>query len=517
MKAIARILAIVFLHSWSTHAAEVWHFLDPWHFHRIDGMEICQGRPVWLKDKTFFDPVRTEINDHLNSWATVWQDTESGTWRMVYSAKWRPATLMVAESSNGIDWKPLPCPDIVPEGGKIAPHHVFTLVDGSVGGAYLDPEAKDGFPFKIFAHRMGGAVLEDAKEDPKHPQHSEAVKADAFEHLADELTLVSRDGIHWEARRDLDWAQPHWHPEPPLFGFWNAKEKRHFMTVRPGWGDRRVCIQSTADFKTWSGPRPLFQPEVRDGLVEFYGMPVFRYGEAFVGLLWVFHCETSASAPPTGFNRFIGSLDTHLTYSYDGEHFQRGAPEPLIPLNAPGEVGGGALETSCMVETDTELRFYSEATAAQHGAGPKKGEDKRPPMGIVIHTLRKDGLTYLRSLGGWGSFTSKPLTLFEPRLEINLNAPQGEAQFQLTDMKGLPLEGFTFENCEPVVKVDALRHPVRWKGRTLDGAVRKAVRLECRLRNGDLHAIRGHFHFLDAEDMQRLEAGKLIDPRWFDF
>ncbi|MCA1963494.1 MAG: hypothetical protein LDL31_06070, partial [Prosthecobacter sp.] len=135
----------------------------------------------------------------------------------------------------------------------------------------------------------------------------------------------------------------------------------------------------------------------------------------------------------------------------------------------------------------------------------------------VIHTLRKDGLTYLRSLGGWGSFISKPLTLFEPRLEINLNAPQGEAQFQLTDMKGQPLDGFTFENCEPITKVDALRHPLRWKGKSLDSVVNKAVRLECRLRNGDLHAIRGRFHFLDAEDMQRLEADKAIDPRWFDY
>lgn len=313
-----------------------------------------------------------------------------------------------------------------------------------MGGAYLDPVAKDGFPFKMFAHRTGRAVIEDARRDSNHPQHDEAAKADAFQHLADELTLVSSDGIRWEARRDTDWAQPHWHPEPPLFGFWNAREKRHFMTVRPGWGDRRVCIQSTVDFQTWSSPRPLFQPEAQDGLVEFYGMPVFRYGEAFVGLLWVFHCETSAAGPPTGYNRFTGSLDTHLAYSYDGEHFQRGLRQPLIPLNAPGEIGGGALETSCVVETDTELRFYSEARAAQHGMGPRKGEEKRPPGGIAIHTLRKDGLMYLRSLGGWGSFTSKPLTIFDPRLEINLNAPQGEARFQLTDMKGKPHDGFTF-------------------------------------------------------------------------
>lgn len=109
------------------------------------------------------------------------------------------------------------------------------MVDGSVGGLYLDPEAADGCRFKMFAHRMGRAVIDDARRDAKHPQHAEAMRPEPFEHLADELTLVSRDGLKWEVRRDYDCAQPHWHPEPPLFGFWNEREKRHGMTVRPGY------------------------------------------------------------------------------------------------------------------------------------------------------------------------------------------------------------------------------------------------------------------------------------------
>lgn len=506
---------VLALGSSSATAAEVWHFLDAWHFHRLDGIELCQGQPVWQEDKTYVDPVRATINDHLNSWATVWQDKASGTWRMVYSAKWRPATLMVAASDDGMDWRPLPCPDIQPEGGKIAAHHVFTLVDGSVGGMYCDPEARDGFPFKIFAHRMGQAVLKAARQDPQHPHHAEAIKPDAFPYLADELTLVSRDGLHWETRFDYDWGHPHWHPEPPLFGFWNRHQQRHLMTVRPGWGDRRVCLQDTVDFRTWSEPQPLLQPDPLDGLVEFYGMPVFPYGEAYVGLLWVFHCQTGES--PAGYNRFVGALDTHLTYSYDGRHFQRGFRQPLIGLGAPGEVNGGALETSCLVETDTELRFYSDASAGQHGKGPKRDETERPPGGILLHTLRKDGLTYLRSQGGWGSLTSKPLVLFEPRLNVNLLAPQGEAQFQISDVKGVPLPGFRFEDCDTIVKVDELHLALRWKNKSLDEVLHQPIRIEAKLRNAQLYAVRGNFHFLDAEDLHRLQSGKQINPRWFDY
>jgi hypothetical protein len=496
-------------------AAEVWHFLDYWHFHRTDNVELCQGQAVWQKDKTYVDPLRAKVNDHLNSWATVWQDRASGKWRMVYSAKWTPLTLMAADSDDGLDWRPLACPDIQPTGEKLAPHHIFTLPGGSGGGVYLDPEARDGFPFKIFAHQMGDEVYRRALNDPQHSWHSIAAKEGSKRYFAEELTLVSTDGLHWEARYDYDWGQPHWHPEPPLFGFWNAKEKRHLMTVRPGWGDRRVCLQDTADFQSWSGPLPLLQPDPLDGLVEFYGMPVFRYGEAYVGLLWVFHCETSEA--PTGYNRFVGSLDTHLTYSYDGRHFQRGLRQPLIPSNPPGEIGSGALETSFMVETEDELRFYSEASEAQHGKSPKAGEAKRPRGGIVIHTLRKDGLTYLRSKGGTARITSKPLVLFKPELSVNLLAPQGEAQFQLSDMKGVPLPGFAFDDCEPIAKVDELRLPVRWKNRSLSEVVNQPIRLEAKFRNAQLYAVRGKFHFLDAEDMHLLHDGKPIDPRWFDY
>jgi len=124
---------------------------------------------------------------------------------------------------------------------------------------------------------------------------------------------------------------------------------------------------------------------------------------------------------------------------------------------------------------------------------------------------------YLRATGGWGSFTSKPLTLFEPTLAVNLLAPQGEAVFQLSDVKGVPIDGFRFEDCEPIAKVDALHLAVRWKNKSLADVVKRPIRLEGKLRNAQLYAVRGKFHFLDAEDTRRLEAGKPIDPRWFDY
>jgi hypothetical protein len=40
---------------------------------------------------------------------------------------------------------------------------------------------------------------------------------------------------------------------------------------------------------------------------------------------------------------------------------------------------------------------------------------------------------------------------------------------------------------------------------------------DAKFRNAQLYAVRGKFHFLDAEDMHLLNDGKTIAPRWFDY
>ncbi|MDF1814923.1 MAG: hypothetical protein P1V20_22155 [Verrucomicrobiales bacterium] len=54
------------------------------------------------------------------------------------------------------------------------------------------------------------------------------------------------------------------------------------MTARPGWGDRRQCLRSSDDLKSWTNPELRFQPDPLDidGPVGMYGLPVHIYSEA---------------------------------------------------------------------------------------------------------------------------------------------------------------------------------------------------------------------------------------------
>ena len=483
-----------------------WHFFDLWHIDHLDQLALRQGQAEWQPSATFAEPPL----GNLAAWPSVYRDQGTGRWRMFYSAGWKPYQLMLAESDDGITWRPLPQSAVQPEGGQIAPHHLFTLPEGSGGGVYIDPIAADGFPFKVFVHQQGEPVYKRAIADPKHRWHAVARDVGSKRYINEEFTLVSRDGIHWEPRFDLAWSLRDWHPEPPIFGFYNRFTGRHAMTVRPGWGDRRQCLQTTADFTRWSGPQLLLQPDFLDAeLIELYGMPVFPYGDGYVGLLWVFHCESSE--PTRGFNRFTGPLDCQLAFSHDGIRFDRGLREPFISLGSPGDAIGGAIEPSCLIETDKEIRIYSSASKVHHGQSSDARRRGVPEVAsIALHTLRKDGLTFLESTGDRGRLISKPLVLFAPELTINASAPHGEMQFQLTDMESRPIEGFTFEDSLALVAEDSLQFSLRWRGSDLSAILDKIVRLEIRMRHARLFAVRGRFHFIDAQDRSLIQDGQPI-------
>lgn len=485
-----------------------WQFWDLWHVDRMSELSHRQGRAEWQREATFAEP---HIGN-LSGWPTVFRNGRG--WRMLYSAAWKPYSLMVADSDDGLTWQPAPQPDIRPAGGKRAPHHIFTLPSGSGGAVYQDPVAKDGFPFKVFVHQQGEPVAERAKQDPAHHWHTIASREGSKRYINEEFVLVSQDGLHWQERRDLNWSLPHWHPEPPIFGFYDRAKGRHGMTVRPGWGDRRQCLQFTSDFHDWSGPQLTLQPDALDEeLIELYGMPVFPVGNEYVGLLWIFHCESDE--PTRSFNRFVGPLDCQLAYSYDGTNFTRGKREPVIATNAPGEHGGGAIQPSSLVETDAELRIYSAASKVFHGRGrAAAAEGLDDVSSILLHTLRKDGFTYLEGRGNWGHLASKPLTLSEPGLTMNAIAPFGEVRYQLSDLESHPIEGFTFDDCLPLRSAESLDAPLRWRNQDTSQVVNKIFRLEFKLRHAQLFAVRGATHFLDAQDRWMLGDGKPIDTRF---
>ena len=331
--------------------------------------------------------------------------------------------------------------------------------------------------------------------------------------------VTSADGLHWQIDKDARWGRPPWHPDPPINCYYNRTRGQHIMITRPGWGDRRIAMQTSQDARQWSGLELVMQPDPLDPpQVQMYGMPVIPYEGQFVGFLWMAHF--SNSQPLKRFNQLWGPIDCQLTYSFDGIHFQRGLREPFVALNEPGKPASGVVYPTCLTEHEGELRIYSAATSDLHHQYAKtqfERKEKNPPAAIVLHALRKDGFTYLASRGNWATLTTKPLSLFDPSLRLNAAAPHGEIRFQATDLNCRPIPGFTFDDCEVLREEDSLARPIRWRDKKNDDLVGKVVRLEMTFRNARIYALRGSFHWLDALDVAMCHDGKAVDTSLFDY
>lgn len=495
-------------------------FFDLWKLDSWNNIELRQGEPEWIEACDYIDP---SAPDGQVLFPSVWIDEVSGKWRMVYTLEWSPFTLMAAESEDGVDWSPLPVPDAeVGHGEKIAPNHLLTVPSGSGSGVYRDPKATDGYCFRIFGRQSGDPVVERALADPGHRWH-EAAKEDRKKRYIDAgVTMVSKDGFHWELKTGghWNWYEDDWFPEPPVFAFWNEHSGRHVMTVRPGWGDRRQCLRTTTNFREWGDPELQFQPDPLDteAPIGMYGLPVHPVGNGagYVGLLWMF--QNASSETVRSFNQFLGTMDAQLVYSYDGVRFFRGPREAFLPRNPIPEPGCTQVRPSAIVETDEKIHIYSEGHRGAHGRESSEQSRTDEPLGsLLLHTLRKDGWMYLASRGDWARFQTKPFTLFGGEILLNAAADYGEVRFQLTDEKSRPIEGFSFDDCIPLRGGNSIAHELEWKGVEPSTLADRPLRLEVEFRQARIYSLTMRHHFLDAHDLWLLKDGKEIEANRFDY
>ncbi|MEJ7616682.1 MAG: hypothetical protein WKF30_06860 [Pyrinomonadaceae bacterium] len=450
-------------------------FFDDWPLNRLDHVERRIGRPTPVTESVFVDP-------YVNvTWGypSVFKDpSRRAQWQCLYQgwdAKRERLYPLIAESEDGIVWR---VPDLSAEvdlPGRAYPHQVLPVEEfNEWSPCYYDERAPSD-------ERLKGLVVAFGKD------------------YAKSYLWVSADGRRWRRKEGVIW-QPE-APDPVSCVFWNSVRSSYVITTRPMGSDRRISLIETKDWRNFSSAELALQTDAQDTpLAEAYGMPVFFYEGFYIGLLWIYHVTPEvAGASPHKFWR--GKIDAQLAYSRNGWHFQRGLRERFMPNAEPGEFGAGCLQPASMVIDEKDrIRIYSSATKFEHGV-PIPGDGA-----IIQHTMRRDGFVYLQSTGGPGTIGTRPLLWQGGPLKINLAATGGEAHVQITDSAGTPLTGYAFNDCEPFAG-DALYWQPRWKeGRSLASFPERTLRIEVRLSNARLYAIRGQFTILTGAETTNYET-----------
>jgi hypothetical protein len=447
------------------------HFFDDWQLMSYQNLQRKMGKPKYVPEATLED----SLTEGTWNFPLVTRLPENGKYVGLYGAacdipscskhvngfKPRTQVLCYAESNDGINWvKPDLRDKAAFDGHVYAPNQVFGLekiIDG--GPVYFDSYDPDSSRrFKYLINITPGL------------------------HMVGQRGLVtSQDGIHWELSNVFDHLPA---TDTPSSVFYNPQAGVYVLNSRFVGGDRRVFFRETKDWKNFTEPYLVMHPDPEDPpLVGVYGMPVVRYENIFVGLLWLIYCDPGTNALPNGV------IECYLAYSYDGRNFNRAFHKPLIAKNELGEHGGGCIYTSSMlIDENNTIRFYSGGSKAEHFQNQTLTD-----AALMLHTMRLDGFVYFSTPSGKGSLITRPFFITGDDLRINVRTPWGGVRVRILDEKGKPLPGFGYEDCASMTG-DQLFWTPRWKGGTF-GSVKSSKRrqLEIEIVTGEIYGIRGDF------------------------
>lgn len=454
-------------------------FFDDWCLARRDNLARRLGSPRWIREATFEDPT----SETPFSYPTVLYDADAGKWRMFYLGRKtlpppgyrRTEWLLTAESDDGLSWVRPDLTKRVPLPQRNRPNEVFDAEQFATGGSiYLDETSEE--------RRFKWLFLE---------RHTPSDGRRRVSRLA-----YSADGYSWHVDPEVSWHPGS--PDPGIFTFRNAELGLYTTACRPKLGDRRIAFLDTRDWRSWTEPEVVLQPDALDpALSEFYGITVLPYDGLYVGIVWVFETDP---AEVVG-HKLEGKIHGELVYSYDGRRFLRSLREPFVELNEPDEYGAGCIyPCSMLLDASGQVRIYSGATKLEHFQVRTLTE---PGYGaILVHTLRKDGFVYLESRAGLGSLGTRWVRLNDDRLLLNVQAPNGEVRVQISDPSGQPLPGYTFDQCAPF-RGDSLAWQPRWADHSnVAGLIGKPVRIDVRVYHARLYAIRGDIEVLYVADLR---------------
>lgn len=266
-------------------------------------------------------------------------------------------------------------------------------------------------------------------------------------------TAISSDGIHWEQMSE----------EPRLIAkkesqsvsdvidlmYDPAIEK--FVVHAKCWkwdGEkalyRMICRSQSEDFSKWSTPEVVFDPRANDPTsAQTYGMPVFKYGGHYFGLLRVYHKPGNET------------IEVELAHSRDGKTWRRVAPGvSFVPVGAEGDWDDGMVFVAPPVIREDEMEFFYGGWDGPHNVGARRAN-------IGLATVPLGRLVALTPESGSGKVLTQVIEGDPSQLTINVDASGGEVRVGVLDRLGEAVPGCSLEDSE-VFQGDTTNYSPRW-------------------------------------------------------
>ena len=308
----------------------------------------------------------------------------------------------------------------------------------------------------------------------------------------------SPDGLHWKYVPETAKKALFTSSDVTNF-FYDPYQRRYTVTwkTRSRRG-RAVGVGWSADGLVWTKPfeGPVFVADDLDAdATQIYGMPVFPYQGAYIGLPWIYNArwfkegEYTAKKLHEADSDSPRTMDVQLAWSWDLINWTREpARQQFIPRGATGQWDGGMIVTArAPVLVGDKLYFYYGGSDGLH-------DSKRVNNAVGLATLRLDGFCSMRAGNTEGWLISRREPFRRPVVTINARTgADGYVLGEILDRRDRVLPGFSKDDCVPF-RGDALRHELKWNS-TQFSAAQKAndYKIRFRFKNAEL------FSYLPAE------------------
>ncbi len=303
------------------------------------------------------------------------------------------------------------------------------------------------------------------------------------------IPYVSSDGIHWEKMHNKGVITKGKFDSQNV-AFWSESEECYVCYFRTLNGRYRSVSRSTSpDFINWSEPEAMtFGDTPLEHLYTQQTSPYFRAPHIYVAIGGRFMpgrqvlTEEHAKQLNVDPGYFKDCSDAFFMTSRGGNVYDRTFMEAFIRpgIGLDNWVSRSNYPALNVVQTSpTEMSIYVNQDYAQ------------PTAHLHRYSLRLDGFTSLSAPYKGGEILSKPLTFSGKELEINYStSAAGELKFELQDMNGNPIPGYTMDDSDTIIGNEISRI-VTWKGNKDIGTLAsKTVRLRIYMKDADLYSIR---------------------------
>lgn len=473
----------------------------------IDGRFLAESRNVEL---TVHRPRKTGEKTLVadRPWEGKYVDTYSCVMQVgnLYHL-WYPADagLCYARSKDGIHWEK-PSLGLAEFQGSRDNNIVVGLgaggIDkcGSEGMVFYDPTAPEDQRFR-YATRIS-------------------------DELKDTVVFSSPDGIHWRLthQKVLTFTHPtgRQHLDSQNVIFWDDRINKYVAYMRfnqhkPGYRGRSVARAESdrlGGFTEVQEAPIVLEPDSLDAsmgghpCMDYYTSGAIKYPWAqdayYMFPQTYFHYVPKQLAEfPDQTPVNAGPLHTQFAASRDGISWHRFDRRPFVSLGMKGDFDSKNARVfwGLVLSVDgREMYNYYVGSDHLHGWGRDEKNNRlfteaglQPALDTsIISRLvsRRDGFISVRAAYSGGEFTTPPLVFSGGKLALNIDtSATGIAQVGILDEAGLPIDGFSADQCDRIHTCNETDRVVSWRRQgDVSKLAGRSVRLRFVMRDCDLYA-----------------------------